>query len=216
MIRFDVVQGTTEWAQLRVGIPTASNFDKIITPKTMKLSGQCDGYAQQLIAEQHLKTPLDNATSGFMERGQVLEKKAVAFYELERDVESEAIGFMLRDDRRVGASPDRLVGNDGLLEIKIPAAHTHVGYLLDKDGIGYRTQVQGQLWIAEREWCDTLSYNPDMPPALVRQHRDEDFIKKLAECVDQFLEYLDEAKYKLQLQYGMFPELKRPPLKVVA
>lgn len=207
MILVDCEQGTTEWAQARLGIPTASNFDKIITAKTMKLSTQIEGYAYRLIAEQVLKTPLDDATSGFMLRGSILERKAVQFYELQRDAETTPVGFVLRDDRRVGCSPDRFVGDEGLLEIKCPAAHTHIGYLLDEEGIGYRAQVQGQLWITGRAWCDTVSYNPDMPPAIARQERDDAFIAKLAACVEQFLAYVDECKLRL-VRRGYFPELE--------
>lgn len=210
----NVVQGTTEWAMLRLGIPTASAFDKIITPKTLKPSSSAEDYAHRLIAEQILGIPLDDATSGAMQRGNILERKAVEFYELTREVDSTPIGFILRDDKRVGCSPDRLVGSDGLLEIKTPLAHTHVGYLLDEQGIGYRLQVQGQLWISEREWSDTLSYNPEMPTALVRQYRDEKVIAPLAAAVNQFLEYVDELKEKLQQSHGLFPELQRPALKL--
>lgn len=216
MIRLDVQQGTTEWALARLGIPTASNFDKIITPKTLKLSGQIDGYAHILIAEQLLGAPLDDATSGFMQRGTILEQRAVSYYELQKECDTADGGFILRNDRRTGCSPDRLVGTDGLLEIKIPKASNHVAYLLDADGIGYKAQVQGQLWICEREWSDTLSWNPELPPALVRQHRDDEFIEKLAAAVDQFCNYVDELKLKLQKQYGLFEGFQTPLLKVVA
>lgn len=198
MIRHICEQGSSEWVSLRLGIPTASRFDKIITPKTMKLSESSAGYAHTLIAEQLLGHAIDDAGSwGFMQRGEVMERHAVSFYELQRDVETEKIGFVTRDDGRVGCSPDRLVGNDGLLEIKCPNAANHIGYLLDADGIGYRAQVQGQLWVCEREWVDTVSYNPELPAALVRQHRDEEFIKRLAAALEQFLSYIDEMKLKL-------------------
>lgn len=212
----NVQQGTAEWALARLGIPTASQFSKIITPKKMALSEQMTGYAHQLIAEQLLGVPMDNATSGFMLRGTLLEEKAVRYYELQVETDTVPVGFVTRDDGRVGCSPDRFVGNDGLLEIKVPAAATHIGYLLDKDGIGYKAQVQGQLWICEREWIDTLSYNPDLPPALIRQTRDEAFIKALEPLVEQFLSYMDEVKAKLQKQYGLFPDFQTPLLKVVA
>lgn len=211
----DFQQGSAEWMMARLGIPTASQFERIITP-TGKPSSQVDKYAHQLIAEQLLGAPLEDASSGFLERGTLLEARAVSYYELQLDAETVPVGFILRDDRRSGASPDRLVGDDGLLEIKVPAAHTHIGYLLDDKGIGYRCQVQGQLWVSEREWCDTLSWHPTFPPALVRQHRDEAFIKLLAAGVAQFCDYVDELKLKLHKQYGLFPGFRQPDLKVVA
>lgn len=212
----DVQQGTTEWALARLGIPTASQFARILTPKTLKLSGQADAYAHQLIAEQLIGEPMDDATSGFMLRGTLLEQRAVSYYELQTECDTVPIGFVLRDDGRTGCSPDRFVGKNGLLEIKVPNAANHVGYLLDKDGIGYRAQIQGQLWICEREWIDTLSFNPLLPPALVRQERDEEFITALAETVGQFCNYVDELKLKLQRQYGLFPDFQAPEMRVVA
>lgn len=214
MIRHDVEQGSPEWRMLRLGLPTASKFDKIITPSG-KYSTSADKYMNTLLAEQLLGVPMDDASSGFMVRGSVLEKRAVSYYELLNEATTEPIGFMTTDDGRAGASPDRSVGDNGLLEIKCPAAATHIGYLLDAEGIGYKVQVQGQLWIAEREWSDTLSFNPDLPPALVRQYRDEKFIKDLAAAVRQFVDAIDEAKQKLT-KVGLFEGFELPLLRVVA
>jgi hypothetical protein len=196
---------------------TASCFDKIITNKTAKLSASCEGYACQLLAEQIIGAPVDLASATFMERGEVLERKAVEWYELQRDCDTEQIGFILRDDRRVGCSPDRLVGDDGILEIKCPSVANHLSFLLGADSVAmdYRAQVQGQLWITGRQWVDTLSYNPDLPNALVRIPRDEDFIGKLAAAVDQFLSFMDESKLTLQ-RYGLFKDFKAPTLRAIA
>lgn len=215
MIRVDVEQGTVEWRMARVGILTASTFDKIITA-TGKQSSAWEKHMHRVLAEQLLNVPLDDgADGGFLERGNVLEKRAVSYYELQKDCHTAPGGFVLRDDERTGASPDRLVGDAGLLEIKCPAAHTHIGYLLDTDGIGHKPQVQGQLWVCEREWSDTLSFNPEMPPALVRQYRDDKFIAALEGYVKQFHDAVDEAKEKLQ-RFGLFPDFERQLLKVVA
>jgi hypothetical protein len=207
MLRFDCEQGSGEWTSLRLGIPTASRFDEIITPKTMKPSSSGEKYAWELLAEQILGYPVEEAPkSGFMVRGTVLEQKAVDFYELERDVDTEKVGFVMRDDRRVGCSPDRLVGIDGLLEIKCPSAKVHVGYMLDDEGSLYHVQTQGQLWLTEREWCDIESHNPELGSIIFRVGRDEKFIKALSSCVDAFLETMDEMKAKLTRR-GYFPEL---------
>lgn len=216
MIHVPCVQGTSEWAALRIGLPTASSFDKIITNKTGKLSASADKYMWRLIAEQLLGVALDDATSGFMERGTILEKQAVARYELQHDCDTTPAGFVLRDDRRAGASPDRFVGNDGLLEIKCPSAGVHVGFLLGGSSIAdeYRAQCQGQLWICERDYVDTISHNPEMPAAFMRQVRDEAYIKLIAAAIQQFLDYMDESKEKLQKGYQLFPDFARPLLKV--
>jgi hypothetical protein len=213
VIRVDCVQGTTAWAQARLGIPTASQFDKIITEKKMEFSKSSAKYMYQLLAEQALGEPLDNATSGLMIRGSVMEHKAVSRYELLREVDTEDVGFILRDDRRAGCSPDKLVGNDGLLELKVPGPTTHIEYLLDDEGIGYKAQTQGQLWICEREWIDTMSFHPTMPGALVRQVRDEKFIAALEAAVFRFHEMMMEAKLKLQ-KLGMFEGERIPDLRV--
>jgi hypothetical protein len=214
MIRLDVAQGSPEWFAARIGIPTASNFDKIITP-TGKPSGQMAGYAHRLIAEQMMGVSLDEATGDFLQRGTGMEDKARAYYELRRGTDVEQVGFILRDDRRVGCSPDGLVAADGMVEIKVPAAHTHVGYLLDAGGIGYKHQTQGGLWLAGREWIDTISYHDTMPSALVRVWRDEEYIKTLARLVDQFLSFVDESKEKL-MKRGYMKAEEFPPLRVVA
>jgi hypothetical protein len=214
MIHVHHRQGSAEWLQARVGIATASQFDRIITPKTMKLSDQAAKYAHQLIAEQVLGYPMNNASSSFMERGNDLEARAVSFYQLQKDMDTEPGGFFMRDDKRVGASPDRVVGTDGLLEIKCPSAAVHVGYLLDDQGIGYRAQVQGQLWVAEREWIDTLSYHPELPSAIVRVERDEEFITKLAQAVNTFLGMMDDMRDKLQ-KFGLFEGQEFPALTLV-
>lgn len=197
MITLDLVQGSTAWLQAKTGIPSASNAHKIITPKTGKMSASAEGYAHELIAEQLLGKPLDDATSEFMQRGTILEQSARKWYALQRDVDVQQVGFLLRDDRRVGCSPDGLIGADGGLEIKCPSAAVHIGYLLGDAGEKYKCQVQTALYITGRSWWDFVSYNPDLPSALVRFDRDEEFITKLDAAFDQFLSMLDEMKLKL-------------------
>ena len=204
---YPVQQGSDEWVLAKVGIPSSSSFDKIITPKTQKFSESADKYAWKLIAEQLLNAPLDDyLSSGFILRGKSMEAEALGYYELTEGVDTKPGGFCVRDDGKAGASPDFFVGNDGVGEIKCPSAEIHVGYLLDSQGIGYKAQVQGQLWVCEREWCDTLSYHPTMPKALVRQHRDEEFIGKLAKAVDLFHEMINDMRDKLKSRYDLFQD----------
>lgn len=191
-------QSSREWHNARLGIPTASRFNNIITPKTLKLSGQAEGYLYELAAEWLLGEPCDNAGSAFMDRGIIQESDAVRFYEFRNDIETQPVGFCLRDDGLVGCSPDRLVGKDGGLEIKCPSAKVHIAYLLGSVGDEYKTQVQGCLYICEREWWDVMSYNPFMPPALERHYRDDDFIAKFVPLLDDFLARLDAVKGKLK------------------
>jgi hypothetical protein len=191
MILHNVLQGTSEWLAIRAGIPTASQFDKIITPKG-KASTQAEKYLHKLLAERMMGRPVVEHVSYWMGRGNQMEAEAVAYYEGVRDLDTERIGFVTNDERTIGASPDRFVGDDGLLEIKVPAEHTHVAYLLTKAvDAEYYPQVQGQLWVTGRQWSDILSYHPELPPALIRVARDEAFITSLAAAVTSFAGVLE-------------------------
>ena len=211
MIHLDVEQGSDEWIQARLGIPTASQFHRIITPKTLKLSQSADGYAYELLAEEILGHPIDEAESMFMSRGSQMERDAVKFYEFTQGVQTERAGFILRDDRLVGCSPDRLVGADGGLEIKCYSAANHVAAMLNAEAEKAKCQIQGGLWITGREWWDRLSYNPEMQSVITRSYRDEKFITVLADAVNQFVEFLAVCGKKLIRDGFMKVAEKAPP-----
>jgi hypothetical protein len=207
MIIIPCEQGSPEWLAARVGIPTASNFDRIITPKTMKLSQSADSYMCELLAEWMLAASLDSYVSEWMQRGKDLEDSAIAYYELQRDIETEKVGFLVHDDLLAGCSPDRLVGDDGGLEIKCPSPAKHVANLLEMTN-QYRAQVQGALWITGRKWWDLMSFHPDMPTALVRFERDEEFITALNGAVNAFAQRMIEAR-QLMVDRGYAPQIVR-------
>lgn len=211
-----VDQGSYDWLRAKIGIPSSSNFERIVTPGKLQLSSQAEKYAWELIAEELLGAPLDDFGTALMSRGTSMEVEARGYYSLTENVDVTPGGFVVRDDGKAGASPDGFVGDDGLLEIKCPSAEVHVGYLLDSQGIGYRIQVQTQLWVCEREWNDTLSYHPTMPKALVRQGRDEKVIKAIAECADRFHELMLDMKDKLAQRYGLFDGEPFPALTLVS
>lgn len=204
MIILDMEQGTPEWLAARCGVPTASNFDKLIA-STGKPSTQADAYANKLIAEMITgeSADADLSNNQWVMRGNELEPDARRFYEMQRDSDVQQVGFVLRDDRRVGCSPDGLVGDDGLVEIKCPSPAVHVQYLLGgKLPSGYKAQVQGQMLIAERGWCDFISYHPLMPPALFRVERDDKFIAALEGELTNLLGLIDE-RLNLLAQQGI-------------
>lgn len=212
MIHHDVVQGTEAWLQLRAGIPTASQFHKILTPKTRKLSAQADDYLYKLVAERVLGRYLEETRSFYWaERGKELEDQARAFYEAQKGVDTTVIGFVTNDDRTVGASPDRLVGEDGLLEIKCPSPQVHMSYLLDEPvSADYWLQVQGQLWVAEREWCDVVSYHPELSGIIIRVERNEKDIAMLEEQIGHhFLVRLNALTDKMQSLHGKIEKVMR-------
>ena len=204
----NVEQGTVGWLNVRLGIPTASCFEKIVTPGG-KLSTQSRKYMYWLLAEKVLNRSLESLEGlEWVERGKLLEPDAIRMYEFENDVTTQAVGFITTDDGLIGCSPDRLVGNDGMAEIKCPAPQTHVGYMIDGFGADYKPQVQGQLYVAEREWVDRYSYSPEMPPHRDRTYRDEPYIKFLSDALKDFNEQFAEALEKLKLS-GFFLERSR-------
>jgi hypothetical protein len=186
-------QGSADWYRLRLGVPTASEFDKIIT-STGKLSAQSRAYAHRLAAERLLnRTLLDLGNMEWIERGKDLEPQAARMYEFDQDCRTLPVGFITSDCGRFGASPDRIVVNQpGAVEIKCPAPHTHLGYLVDGFGRDYFVQAQGQIYVADLEWVDRYSFHPEMPPALHRTHRDQEFIAKMAPALEAFCDMLEE------------------------
>lgn len=201
-----IEQRSPEWFALRIGKPTASEFDRIITPKTGQLSTQSTDYAKCILAELMLGKPLETPETEWMTRGQSLEDNAIEAYEFETGRETSLGGFITDDAETIGCSPDRLVGDDGLLEMKCPAPNTHVGYLLDRMSLemGKRTQVQGQLLVSGRAWCDLVAYHPEMPLVVVRVKRDEPFIEKMETALRTFVQQLAMMREKLEREYGPF------------
>lgn len=200
MIVHHCEQGTVEWHALRWGIPTASNFDKILTAGG-KPSKQADEYRRTLLCERYFGHPLETVKTSWMERGAEMEGEACAFYEFGREVAVGHVGIITNDAGTVGASPDGLVGDEGLVEFKCPTPENHVRYMLWSDvAKDYRVQLQGQLWIAEREWTDICSYHPAMEPVIVRVERDEEFIRLLANEMARFVYLLESEAEELIAQ----------------
>lgn len=192
----DCKQGTPEWLAARAGIPTASCFDKIVTPKELKPSASARGYAMHLLAEYYTGSPIETEGSGFMERGTDMEAEAVGWYAMQTGADVKPAGFCLHDEGIAGCSPDRLVGEDGLLEVKCPGMVKHLTYLMFGFD-DYRLQVQGQLWITGRAWCDKLSYHPTLDKVVKRIERDDEVIKALDEGVRSFVGMLEHFKQRV-------------------
>jgi hypothetical protein len=188
-----VRQGTEEWLRARAGIPTASCFGRVVTPGG-KPSAQARAYGYQLVAERITGLAGNEIGSDWMVRGSALEAEAVAWYELERGVTTTEVGLVTTDDGRWGCSPDRLVGERGLLELKCPSAAVHIGYLLDGLGKDYRPQVQGQLLVTGRHFVDFVSYCPGLPPYLYTTGRDIEYQETLAQELDAFSIFVDGSE----------------------
>ena len=179
--------GSPEWFRARGGLPSASQFDRILTPKTRKPAAGRSTYRAELLAEYLLGQPLDSGSSGWMERGVEMEEEARRWYAMERDVDVTRAGLVLRDDGLVVGSPDGLVGEDGVVEIKCPSAAQHMRYRLGEEP-DYLGQVQGYLYLTGRQWCDFLSYHPELKPFLRRYPRDEEYLAALVPVLDEFAE----------------------------
>lgn len=186
-------QGTEEWFQARCGIPSASNFDKIVTASGDS-SKQREKYLNRLAGEKVSGKSVDGFKSAAMERGVELEAEARSYYEIVTGRDVQRVGFCYHDDGEVGCSPDGLIGEDGGLEIKCPEIHTHVEYYrLKKLPTTYYQQVQGSLWVTGRDWWDFLSYFPGLKPLIIRVTPDKDFQEKLEAELEKFCDELKQV-----------------------
>lgn len=199
MIIHDVIQGTPEWYQVKAGIPSSSDFDKILTMTGQK-STQADGYSDKLVAEIMLGRPVVTfEKTSWMLRGSEMEAEAVRAYEFQKDVEALPVGFITNDEGTLGCSPDRLVGKGGL-EIKCPSEHIHVKYLLNPQKLvkEYHVQNQGQYHVAELEFVDLMSYTPELPPVIVTVPLQRDYQDLLGSALKDFLVTLESKKSRMR------------------
>jgi hypothetical protein len=194
----DVAQYSEAYDRLKLGIPTSSNFHKIITPQG-KLSKQWREYACLLIAERILQRKIEFYHSPAMERGLIVEADAADWYEFDQDVTVQRVGFITDDALTVGCSPDRLVGDDGLLEIKTPLPHTQVEYWLSGEvNERFRPQLQGQLYVSQRSWVDILCWHDVLPKVVMRVEPDQEFIKALDRELQIFNFFIERVIEKIR------------------
>lgn len=196
-------QGTPEWFQARMGIPTASEFS------TVMASGRGGGesktrktYLYKLAGEIITGKPMEGFGNAHTERGHEMEPEARAAYAFMKGVEPEQVGFIRNG--RAGASPDSLLGSDGLLEIKTKLPHLMIETILRGDmPPEHRAQCQGQLWIAERAWIDIAVYWPGMPLFVHREQRDPHFAVAIAKAIAEFNEELDAVVDRVRAYGGI-------------
>lgn len=176
-------QGSDEWFQARLGLPTASEFKKVLA-KSKELRMRT-GYMRKLAGEILTGKPAEHYTNAHMERGHIQEPEALDLYCFVNEIEPQRVGFIRNGD--TGVSPDALLGWDGAVEVKSVLPHIAVEIICaDKFPTEFEAQVQGGLWIMERDWCDLVVYCPDMPLFVKRAERNEDFIKLIAKEVALF------------------------------
>lgn len=198
-----IEQGSEEWLKLRLGVATASNFDKIITA-TGKESTTLPKYALELATQCLLTEPEPSYKNDAMQRGNDLEPIARQAYAEQTLQFVEEVTMFKSDCGDFGYSPDGLIGEDGLLEIKCPLATTHAKYLLDnKMPTDYWQQVQGGLWVSGRKWCDFVSFNLYFKNQqdrlfIVRVYRNEEYIQELNKLANKTILLRNEILCKIK------------------
>jgi len=190
---FDCAQNSPEWYECRRGIVTASRFADVLA-KGQGITRR--KYLYTLAGEVLTGECADSFTNQHMERGHEMEADAINLYAFDRELDPIVVGFMRRG--RAGCSPDRIVGIDGMVEVKSKLPHLQLE-VLERDDLPpeHKAQVQGQLWVSGRDWCDFVSYWPRLPLFVKRVERDEKYIATLAQAVADFVGELDAlvAKY---------------------
>lgn len=207
----NVQQQSLEWLQARAGIPTASEFDNLLTPKLEPRKGQMvESYLCQKLAERWLGGSLPGFQSLDMDFGKILEEEAKPFYTMTFDEEIQSVGLVTTDDGKIGASPDGLIGDDGGIEIKCPEAKNHVKYLMaGKLPDDYVCQVHGSLFVTGRKWWKFMSYRRRFPPYITLIERDEKIMSIMDETLSAFCTRLDSEFNRLvEMNGGQMP--RRP------
>jgi hypothetical protein len=201
---FNCEQNTPEWYSARAGIPTASEFH------TVMASGRSGGesktrktYMFKLAGEIITGETVEGYTNSHMERGHLVEDEARQRYSFISDADIDLVGFIRNGDK--GASPDGLIGTNGMFEAKSKLPHLLIE-CLERDGFPpeHKAQCQGALWVAEREWIDIVVYWPKMPLFVKRAYREEAYIASISTAVKQFNEELAEVVDRVK-RYGAPP-----------
>jgi len=197
-------QRSTEWFNARLGKVTASRVADVIAKTKSGYSTSRENYMAQLVCERMTGTQGESFSSAAMQWGTDQEPLARAAYEAVADVLVDEVGFITHPTIvNAGASPDGLVGVDGLIEIKCPNTSTHIDTLLsDKAPNKYVPQMQWQMACTGRKWCDFVSFDPRMPEGLQifiqRVDFDVEYVKMLEAEITGFLGELETKIEKLK------------------
>jgi len=194
-------QGSPEWKAARLGIPTGSNFKEIVKPDGKPVAKtRSTKYMNTLVGEHVTGIANELYVSKDMIRGTILEPQARASYAFTKNCEPLEVGLVyLDEDKNVSVSPDSLIDDNGGWECKAPRLHNHIGYMLNNElPPEHKAQVQGCIWLCDREWWDFMSYNTDYKDFIIRVYRDEDYIRSLKKAVDIFVDEMLEKREQLE------------------
>ena len=204
----DVEQGTIDWLFARAGRLTASQANRVLTPKQMKLSASSQDYAWDLAQERHIEAPLTmEALSEWMLRGTSLEEEAREWYAMHKGCDVAEVGFVQHDTLMAGCSPDGLVGTpdawEGGVEIKCRSWKEHNKSVIGRREIAPVPQIQFSLWVTGLAWWDVVAYCPGSTGRIHRAYPDPEWMAALDTHVPVFLEGVERALKKIQ---------ERPPV----
>ena len=199
----EIIQGSDAWKQLRLGKVTASRVKDIVATTKTGYSTSRDKYMTQLLLERLTNTVAESYTNDAMAWGVDNEPFARAAYEAAKGVMVDQVAFVNHPTiEQAGASPDGLVNDDGLVELKCPMSHTHLESLLGGLDDQYKVQVQWQMACTGAKWTDLCSFDPRFPAELQlvikRFERDDAYIATLEKEVIKFLAELDDKLNKVK------------------
>lgn len=194
----ECAQNTPEWHAARLGIPTASSADKLVTP-TGKPSTQMEAYALKLAADLFAGEDTDGwQGNAYTERGHEVEAEARAWLAFERDIEIDQPGFVADDEGRFGCSPDGRIDSDGgLIEIKcLPKGHVKaLLHYADKGTLpaDYLPQIHMQMLVCDAPYCLRVYYHPQLPKVVERVDREGAWDMRLSGAISNCIERRDAA-----------------------
>jgi hypothetical protein len=199
-VYYDIEQNTDEWYELRRGKVTGSKFATVLAhgkggkgdPSVMRRK-----YMLTLISDRIGGAPSDSYSNRQMERGKEMEAEALTLYHA-LHAEPTRVGFVERNDD-IGCSPDAFVGENGMVQVKTAQPDIQLERVLKPElPAEHICQVQGELWVCEREWSDFVSYWPGLPLMVVRVYRDEVKIKSIELGCEMFLNEMHELMARLE------------------
>lgn len=205
----DVTQGSPEWHAYRCGRVTASRIADLMAKTKTGWGASRANYAAQLIVERLTGTVAEGYTNAAMQWGTDTEPQARLVYEMMHDVSVKQVGIVQHPKIEMScASPDGLVGDEGLVEIKCPTSATHIETLLNETTPGkYVLQMQWQMACTDRAWCDFVSFDPRMPGEMQlfvqRIRRDDAVIRDLTDNVELFLKEVADTVSRLEAKYSL-------------
>lgn len=201
-------QGSSVWHQARLGCITASRIAEVVARTKSGYGAARQAYMRQLLAERLTGLVAEVYINAAMRWGTDMEPDAVAAYEEAAGVATELVSFLSHPAiAYAGASPDRLVGDEGLLEVKCPASATHIDTLLSGEvPERYVLQMQWQMACSGRAWCDFVSFDPRMPEDyaffVMRVRRDEECIAWLEDETRRFIGEIEQRLDNLEMRSG--------------